>query len=88
MKIEAKKSFNKDIEKITDRKLALRIKSILLYIESVKNTIEIPNLKKMHGADNAYRIRIGDYRLGFFLVNGIVELTIFAHRKEIYRYFP
>ena len=88
MLVTAKKSFNKDMEKIKDKKLALRIKNI---IDSLKNsdTIELmPNIKKLKGSINAYRIRIGDYRLGFFLKENTVELTAFAHRKSIYKYFP
>jgi len=86
--VTAKKSFNKDIEKIKDKKLALRIKGIISSLRNA-NTIELmPNTKKLKGSINAYRIRIGGYRLGFFLKENSVELTAFAHRKDIYKYFP
>ncbi len=51
--------------------------------------MEISNIKKMKGKMfNAYRIKIGNYRIGIFYVDGMIELTRFMHRKDIYRYFP
>ena len=55
-------SFNKDISKIKDKNLAYRVEQIILKIQLADNISEIGSLKAMSGADNAYRIRIGDYR--------------------------
>ncbi|QXE23968.1 plasmid stabilization system protein [Richelia sinica FACHB-800] len=49
---------------------------------------EITNLKKLQGYDNAYRIRIGDYRLGVIFDGETLIFERVLHRKEIYRYFP
>jgi len=35
-----------------------------------------------------YRIRLGDYRLGFVFERGAVTFVRCLNRKEIYRYFP
>lgn len=35
-----------------------------------------------------YRIRVGDYRIGFMLDNDILVFMRVLHRKDIYRYFP
>jgi mRNA interferase RelE/StbE len=88
MKVTATTSFNKDISSITDAQLARRIESIIRKLEAAQTLTEISGIKKMAGAQNAYRIRIGDYRLGFFLISKTIQLTIFAHRKEIYKNFP
>ena len=88
MIVEAKKSFNKDIGKITDSNLAERVKETISSIEEARMISEIQHTIKMKGSVNAFRIKIGDYRLGFFLKNNVVELTAFAHRKDIYKYFP
>jgi mRNA interferase RelE/StbE len=88
MLVVATKSFNKDILSIKDKKLLKKIEGTIQKIEAAKTFSEIQNLKKMIGAVNAYRIRIGDYRLGFYFINGVVQLTVFASRKEIYKYFP
>jgi mRNA interferase RelE/StbE len=49
---------------------------------------EITNLKKLKNYENAYRIRIGDYRIGCVYDGEIVTFQRVLHRKEIYRYFP
>ena len=35
-----------------------------------------------------YRIRVGDYRVGFVFEQGAVTFVRCLNRKEIYRYFP
>jgi len=82
------KSFNKDISKIRDKKLAIRVEQAIKAMEAVKSVSEISGIKKMAGAHNAYRVRIGEYRLGLFLIDNGIRLTIFANRKDIYKFFP
>jgi mRNA interferase RelE/StbE len=42
---------------------------------------------KLTGADNAYRIRVGDYRIVYEIVDRvlIVYIVRVAHRKDVYR---
>ncbi|MBC1237140.1 type II toxin-antitoxin system RelE/ParE family toxin [Nostoc sp. 2RC] len=49
---------------------------------------EITNIKKLQGYENAYRIRVGDYRIGFIFDGETVIFQRVLHRKDIYRYFP
>jgi mRNA-degrading endonuclease RelE of RelBE toxin-antitoxin system len=49
---------------------------------------EINNLKKLKDADGAYRIRFGDYRIGFTVVGDKITFVRVLHRQDIYRYFP
>ena len=88
MIVLTQKSFDKDIEKISDKKLAFKILSIIDTLETVSSVSEINHLKKMKSKGNYYRIRIGNYRLGFKLEKGVITLLRFMHRKEIYDYFP
>lgn len=81
-------AFNKDISKIRDKKMALKIEQVIKKVEIVDSVSEIPGIKKLSGHNNAYRIRIGNYRLGFFLIDNTIRLSIFADRKDIYKYFP
>ena len=37
---------------------------------------------------SAYRLRLGDYRVGIFLVEGVVEFARVVHRRDIYKVFP
>ncbi len=42
---------------------------------------------KLAGGSNLYRIRIGDYRVVYRIddAHQLVEITIVAHRREVYR---
>jgi mRNA-degrading endonuclease RelE of RelBE toxin-antitoxin system len=57
-------------------------------VPSCQNITEIKNIKKIKGTSNAYRIRIGDYRIGVFLNNETISFSRVLHLKEVYRYFP
>jgi mRNA-degrading endonuclease RelE of RelBE toxin-antitoxin system len=57
-------------------------------IPQYHNVEEISNLQKLKATDNAYRIRVGDYRIGIFIENEIITFARVLHRKELYRYFP
>ncbi len=88
MKFEISKTFQKQYNSVRDKKLAM---SVLLTIDNVskaKQVSDISNLKKLKGFKNAYRIRIGEYRIGIFIINNEVLFSVFDHRKDIYRHFP
>ncbi len=57
-------------------------------MEAAKSLSEIPNLKKMEGTQQYFRIRIGDHRMGIFFDRQTIYISRFLHRKDIYRYFP
>jgi len=85
--IEYKKQLLKDIETIP-KHIRERLDEAISRIETAKNLQEIENIKKLKGYKEYYRISIGTYRLGFAFVDGVVILSRFLHRKEIYRFFP
>ncbi len=88
MKLEVQKSFEKDIEKITDKKLAEQISGVIDELEKCNSLSEIRNLKKMKAKGSYYRIRVGNFRLGLKQNQANVTLLRFMHRKDIYTYFP
>ena len=88
MNIEVDKSFDKDIDKINDKALLKRLKKIIQKIENANNIKELPNLKKMIGYKNYYRIRISSYRISVQIITDSVILLRFLSRKDIYKYFP
>ena len=57
-------------------------------LKNAENLNSITNIKKMKGHSDAYRLRIGKYRIGFFYNNGIIELSRFANQDDIYKLFP
>ncbi len=89
MKLRIDKSFDKDIDKIRDKKLLRKVSTFILGLEKAETIHEIPQVKKIEGYDSFYRIKIGDYRLGIELAAGNeIILLRFLNRKDIYRYFP
>lgn len=88
MKLRIDKSFEKDTDKIKDRKLLLKIASCIENVAKCKSVSEIHQLKKLSGFSNHYRIRIGDYRAGLVFKDNEIIFERFLHRKEIYRYYP
>ena len=89
MKFLVEKSFDKDIDRIRDKNILLKLQEFLASVEKAKNINEISHLKKLRGYDSFYRARIGDYRIGLELISdNEIVLVRFLHRKDIYKYFP
>ncbi len=80
--------FEKDTENITDKKTLNSIADCIEKIMSVDKLSEIANCKKLRGYKNAYRIKIGDYRIGFLFENQTIKFIRFLHRNKIYHHFP
>ncbi|NJM77646.1 MAG: type II toxin-antitoxin system RelE/ParE family toxin [Acaryochloridaceae cyanobacterium RU_4_10] len=88
MKVEFRKSFEKDLRKIKDAELLQRIQSIIEEVENIDSLMGLVNIKKLKAEGDFYRIRIGNYRVGLSFNNETVVFVCVLHRKEIYRYFP
>ena len=88
MNVEFRKSFEKDLLKILDADLLQRIQEAIEDVENAEKLNEVTNLKKLKGDGDYYRIRLGDYRIGIKVNDGIVCFVRILHRKEIYTYFP
>jgi mRNA interferase RelE/StbE len=88
MKIEFRKSFEKDLNNIKDVNLLKRVKLVIEEIENTNSLQEINNLKFLKSFNNYYRIRVNNYRLGISINDNVITLVRILHRKEIYRYFP
>ncbi|MFB8791450.1 MAG: type II toxin-antitoxin system RelE/ParE family toxin [Potamolinea sp.] len=89
MNTEYLPSFLKDIKALKSTPVFESIKALVFEeVPNISSFEEISNLKKMKGADNAYRIRVGDYRIGLFFDGDTVKFARVLNRKDIYRYFP
>jgi mRNA interferase RelE/StbE len=88
MKVVFLNSFKKDLIKITNVKLKGQIKIVIKAVEEAESLKALPNIKKIQGYPTAYRIRIGDYRLGLYFENGAVEMARLVKRNDIYKVFP
>jgi mRNA interferase RelE/StbE len=89
MNVRYDKSFIKAIHKIKDKTVLSRIESIIYKLELVESIDKIANTKKLIGYSSYYRIKIGDYRIGFELIEDEeIRLITILHRKDIYKRFP
>jgi mRNA interferase RelE/StbE len=85
--VEIRKSFEKDAEKLPPFSKPV-LERIIQNIIIAKKLSELPSCKKLTGFKTAYRIRFGNYRIGFFFENDTIELVRILNRKDIYKYFP
>jgi len=89
MTIEFDESFEKSVKKLKDAKIKAKLIDLIELLEGTDSLQSIPNIKKMQGFQTFYRVRIGDYRIGFELIDAnTILLIMVAHRRDIYRYFP
>lgn len=88
MKTTFTDSFAKDLERIKDRTTRQRVAALITAVEQAPSTDEMVHLKRLKSTERAYRIRLGDYRVGVLIDGDTVRFVRFLHRKEIYRYFP
>lgn len=88
MEVIITRQFEKDTEKVLSKKMQIRLAEIIEELQKVSNLSEINNVKKLKGFKSAYRIKMGDYRIGFILENNLIKLSRIMNRKEIYRHFP
>jgi mRNA interferase RelE/StbE len=89
MIVEFDKSFEKSLEKIKNKAVYAKIEQIIIVCESSVSIDKIPNVRKLSGFSNYYRLRLGDYRIGFEILDtNVIRFIIVAHRKDIYKLFP
>ncbi len=60
-----RESFDADLAAITNAALLRRIRKVIERVEDARTFQQIPNLKRLEATGKYYRIRLGDYRIGF-----------------------
>ena len=88
MIVEFLEKFSKDLDKIDQSVVKAGIIRAIKRVETANSLSEIPQTKKLSGHKSAYRIRVGDYRIGIFFTGQIVQFARVVHRKDIYKLFP
>jgi mRNA interferase RelE/StbE len=88
MQVEFLDRFSKDLDKLKVKHVKEAVRKLILRLEAANSPSEIPNLKKLAGHKSAYRVRLGDYRLGMFIEGSTVQLARILDRKDIYKVFP
>jgi len=88
MKVEFRKSFTKDLKNVSDKPLLKRVRETIETVEKAETLKDVPSRKKLKGEDQYFRLKLGDYRLGFALEGETIIFVRFLHRKDIYKFFP
>lgn len=86
MKFLIDRSFERDAKKLP-REVRRDLSSWLAQISEAESLNQLP-VTKLSGSTSAYRLRIGNYRIGFYLEGDTLILSRVLDRKEIYKYFP
>lgn len=82
-RIEWKQSAQKELRKLPSQAR----RRILAAVDGLKEDPYPPGSKKLVGVEQAYRIRVGDYRVVYRIFASVLCLEIIrvADRKEAYR---
>jgi mRNA interferase RelE/StbE len=85
-KIEWKRSAKKELEQLPKN----AILKALSIVETLANDPHPNDSIKMSGTDHTYRIRFGNYRLIYNVMDQIliIEVIRVGHRKDVYRNLP
>jgi len=67
------------------RKVQINIRGKLLILS--KGPFSVSNVKRLQGVDNAYRLRMGNYRIIYLVLEQelIIKIIKIGHRREVYR---
>lgn len=88
MKPSFRASFHRDVKRIRDNHVLAGIWQSILNVEAATHWNDVPDIKKIRGSTNAFRIRALDYRIGLFIEDDVAEFVRVLHRRDIYRSFP
>jgi mRNA interferase RelE/StbE len=88
MKVIVTHHFEKDVDKELSKEMQLKLADLIEELQKAPSLHSINNLKKLKGYKTAYRIKMGDYRIGFIVEANMIKLSRVLNRKDIYRYFP
>ena len=81
--VEWKPSALRELKRL-DRQIVSRI---VTAIDSLSVDPFPPGIKKLHGGDRSYRMRVGDYRVIYEIASSrlVIEVIRVRHRKDAYR---
>jgi len=89
MNIEFDKAFEKSLDRSIIKSRYPKILKIVIQCTNAPSLSDIPNVRKLSGYKTYYRIRLGEYRIGFETINKeTIRFILIAHRKDIYKSFP
>jgi mRNA interferase RelE/StbE len=88
MNIEYEKKILKDLIQVQDKAVKAEFENLLIILKEAKDLSQISNLKKLRSHTFAFRVRIGDFRVGFYYKDSKIIFRRIVHRKDFYGFFP
>ena len=89
MKIQISKRFVKDTQKITDKRILVKIQQVILEASQAERLVNISDLEEMSGFPNFYRIKFNyRYRIGIYCENELIQFLRVDNREGFYKKFP
>ena len=89
MKTNYKPSFLKELKTLRGTPFFEKINQVVFEeIPSLDRFEDLQNCKKILGHAIHFRIRVGDYRIGFYVENETIFFMRVGHRSQFYRTFP
>ena len=82
-RVEVKKSAVKEIAALPKRDQ----RRVVRVIDALADDPRPEGVRKLTGAEDAYRIRVGDYRIIYQIADDVLTVLVVrvGHRKDIYR---
>lgn len=83
-RIEVKRSAGKEIAALDKREQRRVVKAI----EALADQPRPPGVRKIVGLEDAYRLRVGDYRILYRIEDDrlVVFVVRVGHRRDVYRF--
>ena len=81
-------SFERDVKRIRSKRILAGVRQAVLNVEAAARWSDVPDMKKIRGSTNAFRILVGDYRIGLYVEGDHAEFVRVLPRRDIYRKFP
>jgi len=80
--VEVKPSARKELESLPDNVLA----RVLQKMNSLRTAPRPAGCKKLKGYRDQWRVRVGDWRVVYIIVDAakLISITRIAHRREVY----
>lgn len=88
MRVEYRKKFLRELALIPQKP---RLEIEIFFFEvlpAAPDLFSVGKIEKMKGYPQFYKVRFGDYRLGWQLTDKTLVVERVAHRKDIYNLFP
>ena len=88
LQIRINKTFLKELSRMPTGQRTKIEQFIFKETSAFTQLSDLPNLKKLKGYKNYYRIRFGNYRAGIRLQNDTLIFERLLHRRDIYKFYP